>query len=248
MADFNHTDYTDELNRIISALTGIKDDIQLIRRRAEDSSGGVVTNQVLNDFQTAMLAISMSGAGAADAEAVRQGVSGGTGLTGGAGDVAAPSGDDADNGRAEILSALGLPADSGNEDPRTIYRVDGLYYKEAKATAGPDDGLRGSLPVSTPYTADGGPIGYHRLSNNTPTPGAVGGPPDQLPDPGASKKRWPAPRPEDRTAVPNADPNADLVNPVTGNVVAKTLDDVINDISKDGNSPPPAADYNGGPF
>src|SRR6056300_1146788 len=120
MADFNHTDYTDELNRIISALTGIKDDIQLIRRRAEDSSVGVVTNQVLNDFQTAMLAISMSGAGAADAEAVRQGVSSGTGLTGGAGNVAAPSGDDVET-RAEILSARGLPADNGNDDPRAIF-------------------------------------------------------------------------------------------------------------------------------
>ena len=236
---YQHIDMTPEYNRIISALTGIKDDIQLIRRRVEDAEKGVVVSEVLNDFQRAMLAVSMSGAGAADAERVRQGINGGTGLTGGAGDVAAPSGDDTET-RDDILSALGLPADNGNDDPRSIFRVDGMYYKEAAVTAGPDDGLRGSLPVSSPYTADGGPIGYHRLSNNTPTPGPVGGPPDQLPDFGASKKRWPAPRPEDRTAVPNADPNADLVNPVTGGVVPRRIEETLADINAGGNSPPPA--------
>ena len=239
MADFNHTDYTGELNRIIDALTGIRDDIRLIRRRAEDSDKGVVLSQVLNDFQRAMLAVSMSAAGANDAERTRQAITGGTGLTGGSGTVAEPSGEDTET-RAEILAALGLPADEGNDDPRSIFREDGLYYKEAAVTRGPDDGLRGSLPVSSPYTADGGPIGYHRLSNNTPTPGPVGGPPDQLPDFGASKKRWPAPRPEDRTAVPNADPNADLVNPITGEVVPRTIEDTLADIGRDGNSPPPA--------
>jgi len=245
MADFNHTDYTDELNRIISALTGIRDDIRLIRRRAEDCEKGVVTSGVLNDFQRAMLAISMSGVGAADAERVRRQLGSGTGLTGGSGEPSAPAGDDPET-RADILSALGLPADEGNDDPRSIFREDGLYYKEAAVTAGPDDGLRGSLPVSSPYTADGGPIGYHRLSNNTPTPGPVGGPPDQLPDFGASKKRWPAPRPEGRTAVPNADPNADLVNPVTGDVVPRSIDDIRAAITAGGSSPPPAIDYDSG--
>jgi hypothetical protein len=242
MADFNHTDYTDELNRIISALTGIRDDIRLIRRRAEDCEVGLVTNGVMNDFQRALLAISMSGAGAGDAERVRRAVSSGTGLTGDIGTPAAPAGDDTES-RAEILAALGLPADADNDDPRSIFREDGLYYKEAAVTAGPDDGLRGSLPVSSPYTADGGPIGYHRLSNNTPTPGPVGGPPDQLPDFGASKKRWPAPRPNNRTAVPNADPNADLVNPVTGDVVPRTIEEILNNIQSGGDTPPPAIDY-----
>lgn len=243
-APYQHIDMTPEYNRIISALTGIKDDIQLIRRRVEDSSGGVVTSQVLNDFQTAMLAVSMSGAGAADAESVRQGIAGGTGLTGGAGDVAAPSGDDeADKERATLLEKLGQPADEGNEDPRAIFRIDGLYYKEAAVTAGPDDGLRGSLPVSTPFTKDGGSIGYHRLANNTPTPGAPTGPPDNLPDFGASKKRWPAPREDGKTSVPNADPNADIVNPVTGEVIPKTIEQTLADIRAGGNSPPPAINY-----
>jgi len=239
---YHHIDMTPEYNRIISALTGIRDDIRLLRRRAEDSDAGVVTNAVLNDFQKAMLAVSMSGVSGGDAESVRNAIQNGTGLTGGSGGVAAPSGDDTEL-RADILSALGLPADDDNDDPRAIYRIDGLYYKEAAVTAGPDDGLRGSLPVSTPFVADGGPIGYHRLSNNTPTPGAVGGPPDQLPDFGASRKRWPAPRPANRTAVPNADPNADIVNPVTGEVVPRTVEEILNDIAADGNSPPPAIDY-----
>ena len=236
---YHHIDMTPEYNRIISALTGIRDDIRLIRRRTEDAEMGVVTSQVLNDFERAMLAVSMSAAGANDAERVRQGIESGTGLTGGSGNIAAPSGDDTET-REDILLALGITQDFENDDPRSIFRVDGLYYQEAKVTNAPDDGLRGSLPVSSPFVADGGPIGYHRLSNNTPTPGPVGGPPDQLPDFGASRKRWPAPRPENRTAVPNADPNADIVNPVTGNVVPRTIEDVLNDIAADGNAPPPA--------
>ena len=245
MADsYKHIDMTPEYNRIISALTGIRDDIRLIRRRAEDAEIGITTSQVLNDFQRAMLAISMSGVGAGDAESVRQSINGGTGLTGGAGNVAAPAGDDAEL-RADILSALGLPADEGNDDSRAIFRIDGLYYKEAAVTAGPDDGLRGSLPVSSPFTADGGSIGYHRLSNNTPTPGAPSGPPDNLPDFGASRKRWPAPRPDGQTAVPSADPNADIVNPVTGEVVGRRIEDVLADINAGGNTPPPASESGG---
>ena len=236
---YHHIDMTPEYNRIISALTGIRDDIRLIRRRTEDAEMGVVTSQVLNDFERAMLAVSMSAVGANDAERIRQGIEGGTGLTGGSGNIAAPSGDDTET-REDILLALGITQDFENDDPRSIFRIDGLYYQEAKVTNAPDDGLRGSLPVSSPFVADGGPIGYHRLSNNTPTPGPVGGPPDQLPDFGASRKRWPAPRPENRTAVPNADPNADIVNPVTGNVVPRTIEDVLNDIAADGNAPPPA--------
>jgi hypothetical protein len=243
MADFNHTDYTDELNRIISALTGIRDDIRLLRRRAEDHENGVVTSGVLNDFQKAMLAISMSAVGGGDAERVRQAISGGTGLNGGAGAPAQPAGDDAGLTRAEVLSALGLPADEGNDDPRSIFREDGLYYKEAAVTAGPDDGLRGSLPVSSPYTADGGPIGYHALATNTATPGAPPSPPPDVVDYGASKRRWPAPRPEGQTALPNPDPNADLINPVTGEVAPRSVDDVRAAITRGAQTPPPAIDY-----
>jgi hypothetical protein len=236
---YQHIDMTPEYNRIISALTGIRDDIRLIRRRVEDAEMGVVTSQVLNDFERAMLAVSMSAAGANDAERIRQGIESGTGLTGGSGNIAAPSGDDTET-REDILLALGITQDFENDDPRSIFRIDGLYYQEAKVTNAPDDGLRGSLPVSSPFIADGGPIGYHALATNTATPGAPPTPPPDVVDYGASRKRWPAPRPENRTAVPNADPNADIVNPVTGNVVPRTIEDVLNDIAADGNAPPPA--------
>ena len=33
---FTHTDYTEELNRIITAMTGIRNDIRLLRRTLED--------------------------------------------------------------------------------------------------------------------------------------------------------------------------------------------------------------------
>jgi len=240
MADFNHTDYTDELNRIIAALTGIRDDIRLIRRRSEDSEIGMVTSQVLNDFQSALLAISMSGQGAGDAERVRRAINEGTGLAGGSGVPSTVTGDDQER-RSDILSALGIQADADNEDPRSIYRIDGLYYREAKPTNAPDDGLRGSLPVPQPFVADGGSIGYHSIAGNRARAGAPSGADDI--DFGASKKRWPAPRPEDVTAVPVATPNADLVNPVTGDVVPRTIKEITDDISSGGDSPPPAIDY-----
>lgn len=70
--NFTHTDYTDELNRIIVALTGIRNDIRLLRKVMEDPEQGAVTSQVLNDLQKAMLAVGISNAGAANAEAVRK--------------------------------------------------------------------------------------------------------------------------------------------------------------------------------
>ena len=60
MADFNHVDYTDELNRIITALTGIRDDVRLLQTLQSDPESGIVTSNVLNDFQRALLAVSMS--------------------------------------------------------------------------------------------------------------------------------------------------------------------------------------------
>ena len=52
--DFTHTDYTDELNRIITALTGIRNDIRLLRKVMEDPEQGAVTSNVLNDLQKAI--------------------------------------------------------------------------------------------------------------------------------------------------------------------------------------------------
>ena len=52
--------------------------------------------------------------------------------------------------------------------------------------------------------------------------GAPPGPPDGIPNASAPKKRWPFARPEGQTASQNANPNADLVDPATGQVVART--------------------------
>lgn len=76
---FTHTDYTEELNRIIVALTGIRNDVRLLRKTLEDPEQGVATSQVMNDLQKAMLALAMSNAGAGNAEVIRKQVVAGAG-------------------------------------------------------------------------------------------------------------------------------------------------------------------------
>ena len=236
MADFNHVDYTAELNRIIVALTGIRDDVRLLRRRIEDPNVGVTTNSVMNDFQKAVLALSMSDQGAGNAETVRQTIASGTSVNGGGGGATTVTGDDGNvdpvADRKAILAALGQDVDS----TKVLLRVSGLYYWEADATAGPDDGLRGSIPQVVQY-ALGAQIGYHDLSSNTPKPGS---PPsaDSI-NPTATRKRWPAPRPEGQTAVPNSNPNADLINPVTGAIIPLT-EEQQRAAAASGSTPPPA--------
>lgn len=235
MADpYKHIDMTPEYNRIITALTGIRDDIRLLRRRAEDCETGVVTNSVMNDMQRALLAVSMSASGGNMAESVRQTIESGVGVNGGIGAPTDPAGEDTGFTREEIISALGLPEDT----TRVIIRVNGMYYYEAEATAGPDDGLRGSIPQPTPYV-QGEYLGYHDFVTNIPKTGTPSGPPDSIPHPSITKKRWPASRPEGQTAMPSGNPNADLVNPVTGEVIPKSLEDQIADI-ENGTTPPPA--------
>ena len=222
MANFNHVDYTAELNRIIVALTGIRDDVRLLRRRIEDPNVGVTINSVMNDFQKAVLALSMSDQGAGNAEQIRQTIASGTGVNGGGGSATAASGDDANPNpvadRKAILAALGQDVDS----TKVLIRVAGLYYWEADPVAGPDDGLRGSIPQVVQY-ALGAQIGYHALAGNVPTPGSP--PSADAINPTATKKRWPAPRPEGQTALPNSNPNADLINPVTGAIIPKSIEE-----------------------
>ena len=79
--DFTHTDYTEELNRIIVALTGIRNDIRLLRKTVEDPEQGIATSHVMNDMQKAMMSVALSSAGAGNAEVVRQRVEAGTGAT-----------------------------------------------------------------------------------------------------------------------------------------------------------------------
>lgn len=235
MADFNHVDYTAELNRIIVALTGIRDDVRLLRRRTEDSEQGVVTSQVLNDLQRAMLAVSMSSSGGNHAEAVRQNINSGTTLNGGNGAPAADSGDDTGDSKTERITILGQLGQDV-ESTKTLIRVGGLYYWEAEPAAGVDDGLRGPIPEVVPYSL-GTQLGYHDLSSNTAKPGS---PPDATSlDVTAAKKRWPAPRADGTTALQVANPNADLINPATGQVVGvSTEDQRAANISADAWIPP----------
>ena len=236
---FEHTDYTAELNRIIIAMTGIRNDIRLLRKTLEDPEQGVATSHVMNDLQKALLTVALSNSGAGTAEVVRKAVVSGAGsklnagagttstgtsqenisrVTAGAppkptavdpsignkrwpperaaGSVALPNATAnsdlfnpatgeviavgrsaqisaftgtatpdpatgvpivtaAQTERTRILEALGQAID----DPKVLIRVDGQYYFEAEATAGPDDGLRGSIPQVTKFSL-GAQLGY----------------------------------------------------------------------------------------
>jgi hypothetical protein len=232
---------TPEYNRIITALTGIRDDIRLLQTLQSDPESGITTNHVLNDFQRAVLAVQMSSAVGNTAAAVAAAVDAGT-LPNGA-SVAAPSGDsnaDLDAERTSILEALG-------QDPATqkvLMREAGFYYWEAEGTAGPDDGLRGSTTVVTPF-AQGELLGFDNEVNGQITAGSPSGPPDSIPNPSRPRKRWPIARPEGSTASQNANPNADLVDPATGQVVARSPEAQAA-IDRAGTTPPPATDYSPG--
>ena len=240
MADpYQHLDMTPEYNRIITALTGIRDDIRLLQTLQSDPESGITTSNVLNDFQRAVLAVSMSSAVGNTAAAVAGAIDSGASTNGGG--VAAPTGDsagDLEAERASILEALG-------QDPATLkvlMREEGFYYWEAEGTAGPDDGLRGSTTVVTPF-AKGEQLGFDNEVNGQITAGSPSGPPDQIPNPSKPRKRWPFARPEGSTASQNANPNADLVDPATGQVVARSPEAQAA-LDRAGSTTPPAIDYN----
>ena len=240
MADpYQHLDMTPEYNRIITALTGIRDDIRLLQTLQSDPESGITTSNVLNDFQRAVLAVSMSSAVGNTAAAVAGAIDSGASTNGGG--VAAPTGDsagDLEAERASILETLG-------QDPATLkvlMREEGFYYWEAEGTAGPDDGLRGSTTVVTPF-AKGEQLGFDNEVNGQITAGSPSGPPDQIPNPSKPRKRWPFARPEGSTASQNANPNADLVDPATGQIIARSPEEQAI-IDRSGTTPPPAIDYN----
>jgi hypothetical protein len=144
--------------------------------------------------------------------------------------------------RTTILAALGATEDPA--DLKVLIRVSGQYYWEAKGTAGPDDGLRGSNIIVTPFVL-GEQLGFDNEATGVITAGAPPGPPDGIPDASAPKKRWPFARPEGQTASQNANPNADLIDPATGQIVARSPEaQAAND--RAGTSPPPATDYSPG--
>ena len=238
MADpYQHLDMTPEYNRIITALTGIRDDIRLLRTLQEDPESGIVTNGVMNDFQRAMIAVTLGGAAGSIASAINAG----TVSVNGSG-IAEPSGDsnaDLNAERANILAALGVEEDPA--DLKVLMREAGFYYWEAKGTAGPDDGLRGSTTIVTPF-AKGEQLGFDNEVNGQITAGSPSGPPDQIANPSKPRKRWPFARPEGSTASQNANPNADLIDPATGQVIARSPEEQAI-IDRSGTTPPPAIDY-----
>ena len=234
---YTHLDMTPEYNRIIVALTGIRDDIRLLRTLREDPESGIVTNAVMNDFQRAMIAVTLGGAAGSIASAINAG----TVSVNGSG-IAEPSGDsnaDLNAERANILAALGVEEDPA--DLKVLMREAGFYYWEAKGTAGPDDGLRGSTTIVTPF-AKGEQLGFDNEVNGQITAGSPSGPPDQIPNPSKPRKRWPFARPEGSTASQNANPNADLIDPATGQVIARSPEEQAI-IDRSGTTPPPAVDY-----
>lgn len=237
MANFNHIDYTAELNRIITALTGIRDDVRLLRRLQEDPESGIVISPILNDFQRALLAVSLSTAVGNTAAATAGTINSGTLPNGVA--VAEPTGEsnaELSTERTAILNALG-------QDPKSLkvlLRVEGQYYFEADPVAGPDDGIRGSVAKVTPFTL-GTQLGYDNESTGAVTPGAPSGPPN-IANPSKPRKRWPVARPEGQTASKLANPNADLVDPATGLVVAKSVE-AQTAANTSADTSPPAVEY-----
>jgi len=237
---YQHLDMTPEYNRIITALTGIRDDIRLLRTLQEDPESGIVTSNVLNDFQRAIIATTLGGAAGTVAAAINEGT-----VSANGGGVADPSGDsssDLDAERATILAALGVEEDP--TDLKVLMREEGFYYWEAQGTAGPDDGTRGSTRVLIPF-AQGELLGFDNEVNGQITAGSPSGPPDQIPNPSKPRKRWPFTRPEGSTASQNANPNADLVDPATGQVIARSPEEQAI-INRSGSTPPPAIDYTSG--
>ena len=241
--DYTHLDMTPEYNRIITALTGIRDDVRLLQKLQSDPESGIATSNVLNDFQRALLAVSMSSAVGNTAAAIADAVVAGTLPNGAA--VAAASGDsnaDLDAERTTIIAALGATEDPA--DLKVLIRVAGQYYWEAKGTAGPDDGIRGSNTIVAPF-ALGEQLGFDNESTGLIVAGAPPGPPDGIPNASTPRKRWMFARPAGQTASQLANPNADLIDPATGKVVSKSAASQATD-NATGTSTPPATDYSPG--
>lgn len=241
MADFNHVDYTDELNRIIVALSDIRDYVKLIRRLGENNDMGVVVTSVMNDFERAALAATMGNAGAGDGEAIRRGVQNGDTAAGGTSGPNETVGDDVvgDEGEREaILEALGQDP----QDPKVLLRDLGLYYWETPPEV-IDDGFR--VIERTNQFSKGEQIGYHDLGSNKPKPGAP--PSADVINVQAPRRRWPKPRTaEEPINSYNNTGNLDLINPLTGEVRGKDAA-LIQSESTSGNDylPPPISE--GGP-
>lgn len=229
-APYKHLDLTPEYNRIITALTNIRDDIRILRNRSEDGDGGIVTNEVMNGMQKALLAVSMSGSGGGNAEAVRQEIETPTALNGNVGAPAELAGEDviytgAEWSRAGQFARFGIEEDI--EEERFLIRVDGAFYYEAVGGVSEDDGENGPIKQVQPYTK-GEYIGYKSMD---PSIGYSTGEPsgeknaagfEDIADITLPNRRWGTKRPEWKTALDIPNPLADLVNPISGAVTPKS--------------------------
>jgi hypothetical protein len=217
MANYYHVDYTAELNRIIVALTDIRDDIRTIRRRGEDCTLGLVTNTVLNDLDRALLAVSLGSGGGLSGTSEEINSPSTTPFDGGL--PTDPTNETTDNSRTTILNQLGL-----DDDEKTLIRINGLYYYEqAYSGSGPDDGSR------TNFVIGSGVLGYHSRSSNIAVPGS---PPsaDSI-DVTATKKRWPALRKAGVSSIPTPGNNFDLINPSTRAIVGKSIEEINSGVT-----------------
>ena len=229
---YKHLDLTPEYNRIITATTNIRDEIRLVRKRAENPDTGLVSSWVMNDLEKAQLAVSLSGASGNKAEEVRKLIETPEPLNGGIGNPAEISGEDGVLGDVEkqreyYLEALGLEIDP--EETRALLRIDGKFYWEADGGVSEDEGEVGPIKQNTPY-ALGEYLGYKSMdaqigystaqpSNAKAGPGRI----VDIADKTLPNKRWPAPRPEYKSSLDIPNLLADLINPITGAIVAKSI-------------------------
>lgn len=229
---YKHLDLTPEYNRIITATTNIRDEIRLMRKRSENPDTGLVASWVMNDLEKAQLAVSLSGASGNKAEEVRKLIETPEPLNGGIGDPAEMTGEDGmlgdvDKQREYYLAAFDQEIDP--EETRALIRVDGKFYWEADGGVSEDEGEVGPIKQTTPYALGeyigyksmDGQIGYSTAqpSNAKKGPGRV----VDIADKTLPNKRWAAPRPEYKSSLDIPNLLADLINPITGAIVAKSI-------------------------
>ena len=102
--------------------------------------------------------------------------------------------------------------------------------------------LRGSTTTVAPF-AQGEQLGFDDEVSGSILPGSDSSPESDCKSKQAKESVGRLQDPKVRTASQNANPNADLVDPATGQVVSRTPE-AQRALDRQGATPPPAADYN----